>query len=192
MYHFGSSWLSPHAALFVFTLPPTPYNRGNMLLLYLYCLQSIAFLSFFDVVSTLAFTAVCFTSSEFIFLSWRCSNQFEYLGSPLASSTSFQVQPTLNGIFKDTAWLTTPRSFSIWWGNMWPSDLVFECLDNQSKDLLWSNLTAIEKREETIWRKQFGMLQICGGVFCGVRSYPMSFIFIFIYIIYIYEIYIYK
>ena len=184
MYHFGSSWLSPHAALFVFTLPPTPYNRGNMLLLYLYCLQSIAFLSFFDVVSTLAFTAVCFTSSEFIFLSWRCSNQFEYLGSPLASSTSFQVQPTLNGIFKDTAWLTTPRSFSIWWGNMWPSDVVFKCLDNQYKDL-----TAVEKGEETVWRKLFGKLRICSSVF-GVRSYPMLFVLYLYIIIFIYDIYI--
>ena len=154
MYHFGSSWLSPHAALFVFTLPPTPYNRGNMLLLYLYCLQSIAFLSFFDVVSTLAFTAACFTSSEFNLLSWRCSNQFEYLGSPLAFSTLCQFK-MLNGIFKDTAWVTTPRSFPIWWGNMWPSDVVFKGLDNQSKDLLRSNLMAVEKGGElsggTVW-----------------------------------------
>ena len=34
MYHFGSSWLSCYVALFVFTLPPTPYDRGNILLLY--------------------------------------------------------------------------------------------------------------------------------------------------------------
>ena len=95
--------------LFVFTLPPTPYYRGNVLLLYLYCLQLIAFPSFFDVASTLAFTAACFTSSEFNLLSWRYSNQFEYPSSPLAFSTLCQFKCWTVSLRIQPGWLLPGR-----------------------------------------------------------------------------------
>ena len=99
----------------------------------------------------------------------------------------------LNGIFKDTAWVTTPRSFPIWWGNMWPSDVVFKGLDHQSNDLLWSNLTAVEKREETVWRNSLECFR-CAVAFWRAIVFDVISFYVYIYYLYIWyinNIYIY-
>ena len=66
----------------------------------------------------------------------------------------------------------------IWRGNMWPSDVVFKCLDNLSKDIAWIKNQGSRKREKTVQNASDLQLRFC------VRSYQM---FICVYILFRYN-----
>ena len=69
-------------------------------------------------------------------------------GNIFSSLLSTAWYPTL--FYWACVWRLNTNSLIGIWGNTWPSDVVFNCLDNLSNDLVWIKLYGSRKREKTV------------------------------------------
>ena len=185
MYHFGSSGLSCYVALFVFTLPPTPYDIGNLLLLYLwFSNRSLLLYSLCGFHHWLSLQRVSpLRNSHFQAQDVRRHSNIRvhHLVS-IPAYADWHLQGCYMGNYSHSIssdfspfFLWVPSEGGICDHQMLYSNVWTTC----PKTLLGSNFKAVEKG-----RRPFGMLQICSSVFC-VRSYQMFICVQCIYIIYI-------